>query len=233
MTNLNGTTRYKNIELVIFDCDGVLIDSEVLSKRVLLKMLGELGADVSGEYFDLHFLGHSFAHVTAKVLADFSVSLPEEFKDDYHQALMETFTAELTTTPELQALLSQLSLPSCVATSSSPERVKHALKVTGLTESFTDCVFTCSEVKRGKPAPDIFLHAAQKMGVKPQHCLVIEDSAAGIKAAQAAQMQVIKYLGGSHFNNQETVNSNITDDVVTIQQWKQLYKLAPSLTLGK
>ncbi|MEP2652581.1 MAG: HAD family hydrolase [Paraglaciecola sp.] len=229
MTNLNTYQINEDIKLVIFDCDGVLVDSEILSKKVLLKMLTKLGAQVTGEYFDRHFLGYSFNHVSAKILEDFTVTLPQNFRKDYHQALMETFSAELTPTPGLKTLLSKLSLPCCVATSSSPERVKHALKVTELDTFFTKCVFTCSEVKKGKPAPDIFLHAAQKMGVMPKHCLVIEDSCAGIKAAKSAEMQVVKYTGASHLKNKNLINSNVTDDVVTIHEWIQLFDLAPLL----
>lgn len=229
MTNFGRSLTLNPIQLIIFDCDGVLIDSEVLSKKVLLKMLSELGAKASGDYFDAHFLGHSFEHVTAKILEDFKVALPEAFKDDYHHSLMQTFSAELVSTPELKTILSQLKLPICVATSSSPERVKHALSVTELTDYFTNCVFTSSEVKRGKPAPDIFLHAAQKMGVPPANCLVIEDSSAGITAAKAANMPVVKYAGASHLKNQPTDISDVMDDVVTIHEWKQLFDLAPSL----
>ncbi|MEP1386135.1 MAG: HAD family hydrolase [Paraglaciecola sp.] len=229
MTNFGKSLTLKHIKLIIFDCDGVLIDSEILSKRVLLKMLNELGAKASGDYFDRHFLGHSYEHVSAKILEDYGVVLPKQFKDDYHQSLMQTFSKELVPTPELKVLLSQLKLPICVATSSSPERVKHALSVTELTDYFTNCVFTSSEVKRGKPAPDIFLHAAKKMGVPPEHCLVIEDSTAGITAAKAANIPVIKYAGASHLKNLRTEVSNVKDDAVTIHEWKQLFELAPSL----
>jgi HAD superfamily hydrolase (TIGR01509 family) len=222
------------IGLVIFDCDGVLVDSEVLSKRVLLRKLAELGANVSSDYFDTHFLGHSYEHVTAKVLDDFSVVLPKEFRHDYQHSLMQTFSAELTSTTELEHVLSRLAVPFCVATSSSPERVKHALNVTGLTEYFKDCVFTCSEVKKGKPAPDIFLHAAAKMGLAAKNCLVIEDSLAGIQAAQAANMQVIQYTGASHFSNHHAATKKklqkVLHEVTTISHWKQLFELAPSLS---
>lgn len=208
------------IELIIFDCDGVLVDSEILSKQTLVKMLKELGAKVSDEYFYTHFLGYNFEHVTAKVLADFSVVLTDDFRLAYRDALLEVFSTELKPTIGLEPMLEKLNVKSCVATSSSPAKVSHALHATSLNEYFSGHVFTASEVQNGKPAPDLFLHAANKMGVLPEHCLVIEDSQAGIQGAKAANMRVIRYAGASHL-----INQNINDDVHTITQWEPLIHL--------
>lgn len=228
MTKLDILPIQHPITLVIFDCDGVLIDSEILSKRVLLKMLHELGAKVSDDYFYTHFLGYNFEHVTAKVFADFSVVLTDEFRQSFRQALAKTFSDELTPTTDLTWLLSQLSVNSCVATSGSPEKVKHSLGCTKLAPYFHGKVFTSAEVKNGKPAPDLFLHAAAKMGVDPKNCLVIEDSQAGIQGALAANMQVIRYAGASHMKNRSTTTQGL-DDVSTIEHWKQLFDKVPSL----
>jgi len=217
-----------SIDLIIFDCDGVLIDSETLSKRVLLNMLAKLGVNLSDDYYYAHFLGYNFKHVTAKVLADFSVTLTNEFRQNYRQALIEVFAVELEPTIDLKWLLGQLKVNSCVATSSSPEKVKHTLNYTSLTDYFSGCVFTSSEVKHGKPAPDLFLHAAAKMGVAPKNCLVIEDSQAGVQAAQAANMRVIRYAGASHMKNRD-IASQFTDGVNTIEHWQQLVEQAPSI----
>lgn len=208
------------IELIIFDCDGVLVDSEILSKQTLLKMLKELGVNVSDEYFYTHFLGYNFEHVTAKVLADFSVVLTDDFRFAYRDALLEVFTTELKPTVGLDSILEKLNVKSCVATSSSPAKVSHALHATALSEYFSGNVFTASEVQNGKPAPDLFLRAANKMGVLPENCLVIEDSQAGIQGARAANMRVIRYAGASHL-----INQNINDDVHTITQWEPLVHL--------
>jgi HAD superfamily hydrolase (TIGR01509 family) len=216
------------IELIIFDCDGVLVDSEILSKRELLSMLKELGADVSDDYFYTHFLGFNFEHVAAKVWADFSIELTDEFRQRYREKLIEAFEAELTTTHDLTWLLTQLNVKSCVATSGSPEKVSHSLRYTNLDKFFKERVFTSSEVKRGKPAPDLFLHVAQKMGVSPENCLVIEDSQTGIKAALAAKMPVIRYAGASHMQNRNTA-IQFGDDVSTIDHWNQLFDKFPSL----
>jgi len=217
------------IDLIIFDCDGVLIDSEILSKRVLLNMLTEHGASVPDEYYYSHFLGYNFEHVSAKVLTDFSLTITPEFRQEYRHALIDVFASELTPTLDLMGVLPLLRVNSCVATSSSPEKVKHSLGYTNLAHYFDGRVFTSSEVKRGKPAPDLFLHAAAQMGVSHENCLVIEDSPAGIKGAQAANMQVIRYAGASHMQNRNIATQE-SDDVSTIGHWNQLFEKFPSLS---
>ncbi|WP_158968157.1 HAD family phosphatase [Paraglaciecola sp. L3A3] len=223
---VGGSSAFSHpIDLVIFDCDGVLIDSEYLSKRVLLKMLKDVGADVSADYFDKNFLGYNFEHVTAKVLADFAVTLTDDFRLAYRAALKEVFAVELQPTIELEKMLDKLKVKSCVATSSSPAKVGNALNVTGLDRYFSGHVFTASEVKNGKPAPDLFVHAAAKMGVPAERCLVIEDSQAGIQGAIAANISVIRYAGASHL-----INQTHQDDIKTIKHWQQLYDLLPALS---
>lgn len=217
------------IELVIFDCDGVLVDSEMLSQRVLLSMLKDLGVVVSNAYFLTHFLGFNFEHVTAKVYADFSVTLDEEFRDSYRTALINVFATELQQTEGLSAILAELNVKSCVATSGSPEKVKNSLHYTQLEHYFSDQVFTSSEVKNGKPAPDLFLHAAKQMAVAPQHCLVIEDSNAGVSAALAANMHVIRYVGASHLKNSDNSTQALAD-VSTMTHWNQFFQQIPSLS---
>ena len=229
MTKSKPLSSSNAINLVIFDCDGVLVDSEILSQRVLLSMLNELSVVASEEYFLTNFLGYNFEHVTAKVLADYGVTLTSEFRQRYREALIETFAQELQKTEQLEWLLSQLNVKSCVATSGSPEKVKHSLYYTKLDQYFDGRVFTSSEVKNGKPAPDLFLHAAKKMGVSPENCLVIEDSNAGIRAGLAAKMHVIRYVGASHLKNRD-ITTQIPDDVSTIGHWNQLFEQVPSLS---
>lgn len=216
-----------NIKLIIFDCDGVLIDSEVISQRVLLRMLKALNVDVSPDYFNTNFLGYSFDHVKQKILDDYLVTLPNNFSEHYQHALLNEFTTELTPTDQLNWMLKQLPIPYCVATSSSPQRAHRALAITQLAPYFSHCVFTASEVKKGKPAPDLFLHAAEKMHVQPEHCLVIEDSPTGIQAAQAANMHIIHYAGASHLQHP---TANTFNGVTTITHWRQLFELAPWLS---
>lgn len=218
-----------SINLVIFDCDGVLVDSEILSQRVLLGMLEKVGVVVSEDYFLTHFLGFNFEHVTAKILADFSITLTSEFRQNYRDALIAVFASELKPTNSLKDMLSQLNVNSCVATSGSPEKVKHSLHYTKIEQYFKERVFTSSEVDNGKPAPDLFLHAANKMGVAPENCLVIEDSNTGIRAALAANMPVIRYIGASHLKN-KNISTQIPGCVSTIEHWNQLFEQVPSLS---
>jgi len=217
------------IDLVIFDCDGVLVDSEILSKRVLLSMLSDLGVVASGAYFDQYFLGRSYESVTSQIYKDYEVELSSHFRQDYQDELLQVFANELVPTKHLQWMLSKLQRNNCVATSSSPERVNFALTTTKILPHFKDRIFTASEVKNGKPAPDLFLHSAKKMGVSPNNCLVIEDSQAGIEAGLAAKMHVIKYAGASHFDSIPNRQSDIIDDIATIYDWSQFYELLPAL----
>lgn len=218
------------IELIIFDCDGVLVDSEVLCQRVLITMLANIGVQVSDEYFDTHFLGQSYESAQKQILSDFNVLLPSTFRDDYLKELLAVFSQELTTTPQLEGILPKIKTKNCIATSSSPERVAFALTTTGLLPFFDGRVTTSSEVKNGKPAPDIFLLAAQKMGVEPERCLVIEDSEAGIRGALAANMQVVKYTGASHLVNKVQPSNDPFAHVPTLSHWEKLFALYPQIS---
>jgi HAD superfamily hydrolase (TIGR01509 family) len=233
LTTSKALSQDNSIQLIIFDCDGVLVDSESLSQRVLLSMLADLDVVVSEDYFLTHFLGFNFKHVTAKVYEDFSVTLTSEFLENYRAELIKVFAVELEQTNNLQWMLNQLNVNSCVATSGSPEKVKHSLHYTKLADYFNGRVFTSSEVTHGKPAPDLFLHAAKLMGVAPKNCLVIEDSNAGICAAQAANMQVIRYTGASHLKHKDIAIQILGgvsfNSVNTIEHWEQLFEQIPSL----
>lgn len=186
------------IDLVIFDCDGVLADSECLSADVLIEELGKVGVSVDHDFVRETCLGRSFASVTEDVFARFDVVLDEAFEAKYRERLLARFETELRPTPGIVELLEGFTLPTCVATSSSPPRVKRTLELTGLARFFGPHVFTASQVERGKPAPDLFLFAAEKMGVSPGRALVVEDSIPGLIAANAAGMPVLAYTGGGH-----------------------------------
>lgn len=208
------------IELIIFDCDGVLIDSETLSQKVLLSLLKQQGVSVDKNYFNAYFLGRTFESVAQKVKDDFSVVLDERFRSNYRDSLFEAFDKELQATKGIEEILKLLNVKSCVATSSSPARVKHALNITGLDTFFSDRVFTASLVKRGKPAPDIFLYAAEQMNTLPEKCLVIEDSASGVKAGVAANMNVIQFNGATHM--QHYGKTPLQEKVDVICSWSEL-----------
>jgi HAD superfamily hydrolase (TIGR01509 family) len=191
-------------DLVIFDCDGVLIDSEIISARMLIEELGQLGVDIDLGYVARHFLGRSYPTVMAQIRQEFRLDLPGDFEDRYRDRLLEAFRRDLRIMPGVLDVLDQLAVPYCVATSSSPRRVEMSLALTGLADMFGDRVFTASQVARGKPAPDLFLLAAAQMGHPPARTLVIEDSLTGVRAALAAGMTVWRFVGGSHFKEPGT-----------------------------
>jgi HAD superfamily hydrolase (TIGR01509 family) len=184
--------------LIIFDCDGVLIDSEAISARMLIAELGRLGVVIDLPYVARHFLGRSYPTVMETIRRDFRLDLPPSFEEAYRARLLAAFERELTAMPHVQHTLESLSLPYCIATSSSPRRATYSLRLAGLEHLAGGGLFTASMVERGKPAPDLFLHVAREMGVAPADCLVIEDSLTGVRAALAAGMEVWRFVGGSH-----------------------------------
>lgn len=185
------------VELVVLDCDGVLIDSEVISARVLVELAAEAGIAFDAAYVARHFLGRSFPTVARTIREGWGRPLPAGFEQAYRARLLARFEGELRLTRGVLDHLDRLAVPAVVATSSSPQRAARSLAIVGLADRFPR-IFTASEVERGKPAPDLFLHAARAMGVEPARCLVVEDSAPGLAAAAAAGMQAAFYAGGSH-----------------------------------
>ena len=185
-------------QLVIFDCDGVLVDSEMLSAGVLMAMMAEEGFPLSEEAFRADFLGRSFSAAALRARERFGRPLPEDFESRYRDRLFAVLEAELKPMEGAADVLAQLRVPFCLATSSSPRRLALSLRASGLARFFEARCFTASEVQKGKPAPDLFLHAAARMGVAPARCLVIEDSELGVRAGMAAGMEVWHFAGGCH-----------------------------------
>jgi len=185
-------------DLIIFDCDGVLADSEVMSASVLVRALAPFGVELNAAFVFDNFVGASFPKVADRIRREFHVDLPASFEAGYREALAREFAATLRPTDGIHEVLARLTIPACVATSSSPPRVSNTLKICGFTDIFGADVFTASQVKHGKPAPDLFLFAARQMQTAPARCLVVEDSLPGIKAARSAGMAVWRYTGGAH-----------------------------------
>jgi HAD superfamily hydrolase (TIGR01509 family) len=185
-------------DLIIFDCDGVLVDSEVLSCRCLRDVLARYGIVLTlDQALDL-FLGRS----TSAVLQHYAAlgrSIPDDFLSELGRRVRETFQVSLKPIPGVDAVLAALSTQRCVASSSGLDRVSFSLALTGLASFFGDRLYTSEMVARGKPAPDLFLYAADKMQAKPGRTLVIEDSVSGVMAAKAAGMTVWGFTGGSHY----------------------------------
>lgn len=184
--------------LVIFDCDGVLVDSETVSIRVLLDGLRSKGLEMDEAEAYRHFLGRSLGTVTRTIREEFGIDADEVFLEDMRHELYARFRAELKPMRGIAETLDALSFRRCVASSSQPERIRLSLSITGLIGRLEPNIFSAAMVARGKPAPDLFLHAASQMGADPQNCIVIEDSPAGIEAGHRAGMAVFAFVGGSH-----------------------------------
>jgi HAD superfamily hydrolase (TIGR01509 family) len=187
-----------NFDLIIFDCDGVLVDSELLSARVLMAQLAELDIDLTIEQFRSEFLGRSFASAAVQLKARTGRDLPEHFARDYFIHLNALFATDLKPMAGVERVLTSLVVDHCVASGSIPPRLDFSLRVCGLDTHFGRRVYSAALVKNAKPAPDLFLHAAAAHGVAPSRCLVLEDSEMGVRAARAAHMTVWHFAGGAH-----------------------------------
>jgi D-ribulokinase len=187
-------------EVVIFDCDGVLVDSEVIALAVTRRRLGEAGLRLTDEETRERFLGLRLDSVVRRVETELGAPLPKEFPDDLSREILATFARELKGVAGVRQAVAGLRARVCVASSSAPERLSFALRVTGYEALFAPNIFSAAEVAQGKPSPDLFLFAARAMGAASKDCLVIEDSVAGVAAARAAGMRVFGFVGGSHFS---------------------------------
>jgi len=182
--------------LVILDCDGVLVDSEHLLIDVRQEMLGELGISISRADLIGRFVGTPHREFVAEVELLIGGPLPDTWDEDYQRRCRLAFDIGLTPVPGILDALDALTVPTCVASSGSHDKMAHTLAITGLLSRFEGRIYSATEVPRGKPYPDLFLHAAQAMGFAPGDCIVVEDSAAGVTAALAAGMAVIAYAAG-------------------------------------
>ncbi|MER5746314.1 HAD family hydrolase [Streptomyces sp. NPDC002225] len=182
-------------ELVIFDCDGVLVDSEPLAVRVQVQVGAELGWPLTAQEVVEQFVGRSEKSIGELIEA----RLPGRAAD-WHQRFQElhraAVDAELVAVDGIHEALAGITLPTCVASSGSHEKMRHTLGRTGLHDHFEGRIYSATEVAHGKPAPDLFLHAAARMGVPPAACVVVEDSKYGVQAARSAGMRSFGYAGG-------------------------------------
>ncbi len=183
-------------DLVIFDNDGVLVDSEPLTARVRAEFLTEHGYPITAEECLQNFLGMISGQVYAVIAERTGQVLPEEFHDRYLARLFAAFDSELAAVPGVVEVLEQLDdagISYCVVSNSHHQRIRRGFQAAGLLERFTGRMFSAQDVSRPKPAPDLFLHAAATLGVEPERCVVIEDSPRGVTAASSAGMAVYGY----------------------------------------
>lgn len=186
----------RGVQLVIFDCDGVLVDSEPIAVRIDLVMLASLGIEMSEAEVIDRFVGRSPEVIERAIEDRLGHHLPPGWEDQFTELRREAFASGLTEVPGVSEALEQIPQLTCVASSSSHESIRYKLELTGLYQRFEGRIFSASEVANGKPAPDLFLHAAARMGVRPAGCVVVEDSRYGVQAARAANIDVFGYAGG-------------------------------------
>jgi HAD superfamily hydrolase (TIGR01509 family) len=186
---------------IIFDCDGVLVDSEGIKSEIAARHLAKIGISVTGSTLLARFSGVPDREMYRTLSIEAGVHIPAEHIDEAHALKLSCCQAKgyLLAMPGVHACIDAVGgTPICVASSSSPRMLEPLLRTARLWDMFAPNIFSAAEVKRGKPAPDLFLLAAERMGVAPDECLVIEDSLAGIAAAKAAAMTAVGFAGGCH-----------------------------------
>jgi len=208
--------------LVIFDCDGVLVDSEILAHELLAEMMTELGRAMTTAEAVHAFAGRRLTDVLTLVEGTLGRNIPDEIGQRYGRRLADRLRRELKPIPGVKAAIGELPYRRCVASSSSLERVRLSLEVTGLTQLFGDNVFSATQVAHGKPAPDLYLFAARTMGVAPPDCIVVEDSPLGVSAAVSARMMTIGFVGGRHASPDLAQNLSTAGARMVISSMREL-----------
>jgi HAD superfamily hydrolase (TIGR01509 family) len=193
-----GDRRRIGGRVVIFDCNGVLVDSEALSTAIVSQEFIRAGFQLTPDVVARYFTGRRPADMFAEVEMAAGRKLPADFATTVATATLRRFREELRATKHAAYALSWLRGPKCVASSSSHDRIRVSLETTDLIRFFEPNLFSAGDVRNGKPAPDLFLHAANRMGVEPRACIVVEDSPVGVAAGVAAGMTVVGFVGGSH-----------------------------------
>ena len=208
--------------LIIFDCDGVLVDSEVISCRAHAETLTSHGYPITSDQVFDRFLGRSMRKATLEIEAELGRRLPEDFQTQVYAEIFRLFAASLEATPHIDEVLTAIVTPVCVASSGPPEKIRTSLNHVGLYDRFAPHIFSAVQVSNGKPAPDLFLFAAGQMQASPARCLVIEDSVAGVTGARAAGMTVLGYHGGSHCRPNTADTLRAAGAAVTFGDMRQL-----------
>jgi HAD superfamily hydrolase (TIGR01509 family) len=174
----------------------VLVDTERIAVRIDVAVLAELGWTLTEAEVVERFMGRSDEEMTREIEAHLGRRLPASWEEPFRHLYREAFAAELQPVPGIVEALDAIVIPTCVASSGTHEKIRFTLGLTGLYERFAGRIFSVSEVGRGKPAPDLFLHAASRLGIAPAACAVVEDSRYGVEAARAAGMRAFGYAGG-------------------------------------
>jgi HAD superfamily hydrolase (TIGR01509 family) len=214
--------RNQNFDLIIFDCDGVLVDSEVISCRAHAETLTRHGYPITADEVLNRFLGVSDREARLMIENEIGRKLPNDFESQVKQATLQFYADDLRAISYVREAIAAIGLPKCVASSGTPEKIRHGLTCAGLYDQLAPHIFSASEVKRGKPAPDLFLFAAEQMQAAPAQCLVIEDSIPGVTGAVAARMTVLGFHGGSHCPPGHADTLRAAGAIMTFEDMRQL-----------
>lgn len=214
-------------KLVIFDCDGVLVDSERLSNQIFIDMLSDMGVNITLQEVMENYVGIPLLDGLRTLAKKHKFIPPEDFIDKFNSKCLIVFENELQAIPGIMYIIAQIQTPFCVASNSRPEKVRAMLKITRLFDSFEGKIFTASQVKKPKPAPDVYIYASEAFNINPSDCLVIEDTPTGVSAAKAAGMTVYGYSAHSSAKRlldagADTVFDNMKDLPLLIHQYEIL-----------
>ena len=190
----------RTFKCIIFDCDGVLVDSEPISNGMLVTMANELGATIDLDFAYRNFKGHSLQHCVNLISTLVEVDLPEDFENNYRKRSYEVFEKEMMPIDGVEEVLQSLDIPFCVASSGPQEKIRLNLKKTGLLPYFQNTIYSCYDIQKWKPDPGIFIHAATDMGYEVKDCLVIEDSVSGVTAAKNGGFEVFAFTENDFLN---------------------------------
>ena len=216
------------VDLVIFDCDGVLVDSEFIAGQVLSTFLAERGLDLSPLDCQHRFMGKSLESVKEQIETEHTLALPDDFPEQIRARDKVKFETDLTAIDGFPDVFARLDVPFCVASSGSMEKMQTTLGLTGLWAYVHPRIYSARLVGRSKPWPDLFLHAARDMGVTPENCLVIEDSPTGVEAGKRAGMTVWGFTGGKHCGEDHAARLRDAGAVRTFDDMRTL----PDLIIG-
>lgn len=203
-------SKYK---CIIFDCDGVLVDSETISNMVFVNMANALGTHINLEYAQKYFKGSFLKDCMDHISKLIDTDIPETFEADYRKQSFEAFKTNIKPIKGIKDVVENLTIPFCVASSGPENKIRLNLELTGLLPYFENKIFSCYTINKWKPEPDIFLWAAKTMGFKPNECLVIEDSVSGVRAAKAGGFDVFGYTEHDYNNELQPETTKTFDSM--------------------
>jgi HAD superfamily hydrolase (TIGR01509 family) len=208
-------SKYK---CVIFDCDGVLVDSEPLGNQVMVDMANELGANINLDYAYQNFKGNSLENCFSQISEIIGVEVPSNFTDEYRERSFEKFKSDIQPVENILTVVKSLNIPFCVASSGPENKIKLNLELTGLLSYFEDKIFSCYTIEKWKPNPAVFLWAAETMGFQPSECVVVEDSPIGVNAAINGGFDVFGFTAHDYRDELKGIATNTFDSMIKLPE---------------